>query len=129
MERQEEYSLDNRKGDGMNTDVMFSSNTDNWATPQELFNELNSEFHFTLDPCADDKNHKCDKYFTRKEDGLLQNWGGNECSVIPLMVKKYINGLRNVIKKVVKNIQLLFCSYRQEPILNIFMILFCIEVK
>lgn len=113
----------------MNTDVMFSSNTDNWATPQELFNELNSEFHFTLDPCADDKNHKCDKYFTRKEDGLLQNWGGNECSAIPLMVKKYINGLRNAIKKVVKNIQLLFCSYRQEPILNIFMILFYIEVK
>lgn len=66
----------------MNTDVMFSSNTDNWATPQELFNELNSEFHFTLDPCADDKNHKCDKYFTRKEDGLLQNWGGGKTSVL-----------------------------------------------
>lgn len=68
----------------MNTDVMFSSNTDNWATPQELFNELNSEFHFTLDPCADDKNHKCDKYFTRKEDGLLQNWGGTSVLQSPL---------------------------------------------
>ena len=30
---------------------LFSSNTDEWSTPQELFNELDKEFHFTLDPC------------------------------------------------------------------------------
>lgn len=60
----------------MNTDLMFSSKTDNWATPQKYFDELNMEFGFNLDPCADDENHKCEKYFTIKENGLIQNWGG-----------------------------------------------------
>ena len=55
----------------------FSSKTDNWATPQDFFDKLNEEFHFTLDPCADEVNHKCDKFFTREQDGLSQDWGGN----------------------------------------------------
>ncbi len=61
----------------MNTDVMFSSKTDNWATPPEFFKELDKEFHFNLDPAADEFNHKCDRYFTIAENGLLQEWGGN----------------------------------------------------
>lgn len=60
----------------MNTDVMFSSATDQWATPQELFDRLDAIYHFTLDPAADDSNHKCEKYYTAAQDGLLQNWGG-----------------------------------------------------
>lgn len=60
----------------MKTDVMFSSNTDQWATPQSFFDELNKEFKFTLDPCADENNHKCDKYFTKEQNGLKQDWGG-----------------------------------------------------
>jgi site-specific DNA-methyltransferase (adenine-specific) len=55
---------------------MFSSKTDNWATPPDFFRELDKEFHFDLDPAADDMNHKCDKYFTVAEDGLSQIWGG-----------------------------------------------------
>lgn len=55
----------------------FSSKTDNWATPQDFFDKLNEEFHFTLDPCADEVNHKCDQFFTREQDGLSQDWGGN----------------------------------------------------
>lgn len=62
----------------MNTDVMFSSRTDNWATPTDLFNKLNEEFHFNLDPCASADNHKCDRYFTKEQDGLKQNWGGQQ---------------------------------------------------
>lgn len=56
-------------------DVMFSSKTDNWATPQAFFDKLNEEFNFTLDPCADEFNHKCNKYFTKEQDGLKQDWG------------------------------------------------------
>lgn len=56
--------------------VLFSSNKDNWATPQDFYDKLNAEFHFTLDPCADDTNHKCDTYYTKEQDGLSQNWGG-----------------------------------------------------
>ena len=58
----------------MNTDVMFSSKTDCWATPQDFFDALDAEFHFTLDPCADEFNHKCRKYFTKEQDGLSQRW-------------------------------------------------------
>lgn len=62
----------------MNNEVMFSSNTDNWSTPQHVFDELNDEFHFNLDPCADNQNHKCDKFYTKEDNGLLQDWGGDE---------------------------------------------------
>ena len=58
------------------TSGLFSSTTDLWATPQAFFDELNAEFHFTLDPCANDDNHKCAKYYTEQQDGLAQDWGG-----------------------------------------------------
>ena len=55
---------------------LFTSNTDQWATPQWFFDELDREFHFDLDPCADETNHKCDRYFSREENGLTQEWTG-----------------------------------------------------
>lgn len=60
----------------MNKDVIFSSKSDEWSTPQSLFDELNAEFNFDLDPCATEDNHKCNKYFTLENDGLSQKWGG-----------------------------------------------------
>lgn len=62
----------------MNTAVMFSSETDLWATPQEFYNELNKEFNFDLDPCATHENAKCPKYYTVVEDGLKQDWQGHK---------------------------------------------------
>lgn len=59
-----------------NLEVMYSSKTDQWATPQNYFDELNKEFVFDLDPCADESNYKCEKFFTKEENGLLQDWGG-----------------------------------------------------
>ena len=56
---------------------MFSSASDQWSTPQYLFDILNDEFNFTLDPCADDSNHKCETYFTKESNGLLQSWKGH----------------------------------------------------
>lgn len=55
---------------------MFSSRTDDWETPIEFFRTLDEEFHFDLDPCADDRNHKCTTYFTRTQNGLSKDWGG-----------------------------------------------------
>lgn len=60
----------------MVSEVLFSSKTEEWATPQDFFDDLNNEFNFTLDVCADDNNHKCQKYFTKSDDGLKMNWGG-----------------------------------------------------
>lgn len=55
---------------------LMTSLTDEWATPQQLFDELNEEFNFTLDACADDWNYKVDNYFDKEIDGLAQNWNG-----------------------------------------------------
>lgn len=60
----------------MRTDVLFSSKKDDWTTPQDFYDKLNSEFHFTLDPAADDINHKCNKYYTKADSGLMHEWGG-----------------------------------------------------
>lgn len=60
----------------MKADVLFSSRSDEWTTPDDMFQKLNEEFDFNLDPCATDRNHKCDTYFTPEVDGLKQNWGG-----------------------------------------------------
>ena len=56
--------------------VLFSSANEVWTTPQDLFDELNREFGFNLDPCALPENAKCEKYFTPNDDGLTQCWGG-----------------------------------------------------
>lgn len=56
--------------------ALLSSKSIEWATPQDFYDKLNSEFHFTLDPCANETNAKCTKYYTRSEDGLKQDWAG-----------------------------------------------------
>jgi len=61
----------------VNLDVHFSSKTQEWETPQWLFDELNAEFHFTLDPCANPENAKCARYFTKEMDGLARSWVGH----------------------------------------------------
>ena len=55
---------------------MFHSKNDSWETPDDLFAELDDEFHFTLDACANSENKKCDVYFTKEKDGLLMPWEG-----------------------------------------------------
>ena len=60
----------------MVSEVLFSRKNDVWETPQYLFDELDAEFHFNLDPCALSENAKCDNYFTPEQDGLSQDWSG-----------------------------------------------------
>lgn len=60
----------------INRDAMFSSATDLWATPQDFFDKLNDEFHFTLDACALPENAKCENFYTPADNGLSQKWGG-----------------------------------------------------
>ena len=58
------------------TEGLFSSKSNEWATPAQTFNQLDEEFHFNLDPCSTHENAKCERHFTIKEDGLKQDWGG-----------------------------------------------------
>jgi len=56
--------------------VHFSSKTSEWETPQDLFDSLNKVYNFDLDVCATSENAKCDKYFTKEQNGLNQEWRG-----------------------------------------------------
>jgi phage N-6-adenine-methyltransferase len=61
--------------------LMFSATESNkdgseWATPQDFFDILDAEFHFTLDAAASDLNHKCAAYYTKEQDALQQKWTG-----------------------------------------------------
>lgn len=58
----------------MNTKVMFSSDKQDWGTPQKLFDELNNEFDFDLDVCAHDGNKKLDNYYSEEDNALEQPW-------------------------------------------------------
>jgi phage N-6-adenine-methyltransferase len=55
---------------------MFTSDADDWTTPDEFFAALDAEFAFTLDPCAYAHTAKCKRFYTREDDGLRQEWTG-----------------------------------------------------
>lgn len=56
--------------------ALLSTGKDDWETPQDFYNKLDNEFHFTLDPCCTNNNSKCDKFYTEKDNGLNRDWGG-----------------------------------------------------
>lgn len=51
----------------MNTEVIFSKKSDDWSTPVDFYNKLNTEFNFDFDPCP----------LKSSEDGLQKDWIGN----------------------------------------------------
>lgn len=91
------------------TSGLFSSTTDLWATPQAFFDELNREFHFNLDPCANAENHKCEKYFTEADDGLKQSWGGIVSSAIRPMAGRLPHGSGSATRRAASRARLLSC--------------------
>ena len=58
------------------TNGLFSSRSDEWETPWNLFNQLDAEFHFNTDVCATSENKKCAHFYSKEEDGLKQTWKG-----------------------------------------------------
>src|SRR5262245_47178396 len=63
--------------------VYHLSQTDEWETPQWFFDELHTTFAFTLDVAATPQNAKCPRYFTKVDDGLVQDWGREICWMNP----------------------------------------------
>lgn len=57
-------------------DSWYTSTADDWGTPQKLFDELNEEFGFTVDVCANEHNFKVENYFDKEKNGLTQVWDG-----------------------------------------------------
>lgn len=54
----------------------FASKSQEWSTPDSLFQPLHEEFGFDLDVCATTENSKCARYFTLEQDALKQEWKG-----------------------------------------------------
>ena len=86
----------------MINDGMKTCNSCEWATPQDFYDRLNNEFHFTLDPCATPQNTKCKKFYTKEQDGLAQDWTGETVFCNPpygrdigLWIQKSIDEVRN----------------------------------
>ena len=104
-------------GATMINDAMFSSNTNEWATPQAFFDELNKEFDFTLDPCATPQNAKCARYFTKEIDGLVQSWRGEVVFCNPPYGRDISKWVAKAYAETLSGGQnLLFCLYPPERI-------------
>ena len=54
--------------------ALLSSKKMDYCPPQDFFDRLNEEFHFTLDAAATDKSAKCPAYYTPETDGLKSPW-------------------------------------------------------
>lgn len=63
--------------------VHFSSKTDEWETPQNVFDELNTEFDLEIDVCALPSNKKLNIYWSKRDDGLKQDWSCKRCWMNP----------------------------------------------
>jgi phage N-6-adenine-methyltransferase len=69
-----------QRGCEVNTALHFSSKTDDWATPQDLFDRLSAEFGpFAVDVCASEENAKC-LNFISKDAVVIQEAGSAGCS-------------------------------------------------
>ena len=60
----------------MNNTVMFSSTSDEWATPQDLYDRLHAEFDFEIDLAAADENTKCSWFYSKTSNSLKKDWSG-----------------------------------------------------
>lgn len=70
----------------VNTELASSKGCDQkdrWETPMKIFEPLNAEFKFTLEPCCETHTAKCCKYFTEAQNGLVQDWTGEVVFVSP----------------------------------------------
>lgn len=77
-------------------ETMFSSKSNEWATPQSFFDKLNGIYGpFTLDAAASDDNYKVATYFTQNDDSLSQDWGNNRVFLNP----PYGRALKDWVRK------------------------------
>lgn len=87
---------------------LFSSKTDDWSTPQDFYEELDREFHFTTDVCADEINHKCNYYFSKEIDGLKMAWAGR-CWMNPPYGREIGKWVKKANEEVKRGVPLVVC--------------------
>ena len=79
--------------------VMFSSKSNDWATPQDFYNQLDAEFEFTLDPCASQSSAKCASFYTADDDGLSKDWEGHTVFMNPPYGRKIGNWIQKAYEE------------------------------
>lgn len=62
---------------------LFSSDSSEWETPEELFREWQRKYFLDLDVCATPENSKCTAFFTKEDNGLEKRWIGRRCWMNP----------------------------------------------
>jgi len=77
----------------LNNDLHYSSKSPEYKTPKWLFEKYNAIYHFDLDVCATHENALCDKYFTKEDDALTQEWKG-VCWMNPPYGREIIHWLK-----------------------------------
>ena len=80
---------------------LYSSRTDEWETPQKLFDRLNYIFSFDIDAAASDSNAKLPVYYTQKDDSLRQDWRGKKVWCNPpygKQIKKWVAKAAETVK-------------------------------
>jgi len=79
--------------------IMFSSKSNEWATPQDFYNQLDAEFGFTLDPCASQSTAKCASFYTEDDDGLSKDWEGQTVFMNPPYGRKIGNWIQKAYEE------------------------------
>ena len=101
-------------------------------TPRIIWEKLSKEFDFTIDACASDKNHLVDRYWTKEQDAIKQDWNNEVIYCHPMFdqhtpkfIKKGIesNSLCVFLLPASTNAKYfhdyLWCSYNHKPKENI----------
>lgn len=68
--------------------ALLSTGKDDWETPKDFYEKLDDEFHFTLDPCCTHESAKCERHYTKDDDGLSKDWSGEIVFCNPPYSKK-----------------------------------------
>lgn len=113
----------------MINEAMFTSKTNEWATPQAFFDELDKEFNFTLDPCATPQNAKCARYLQKKSTDFLKVGAVKLFFAIRRMGAICQNGLQRLTRKPYRGKRLLLCLSLHGRTLRIFTITYTKNTK
>ena len=79
----------------MDLKPLMTSNSNEWYTPDYLYNYLNDIYKFNLDPCATKESAKCLQYYTKEDDGLSKCWINKNVFVNP----PYGRDIKDWVKK------------------------------
>lgn len=63
--------------------ALLTSKNQEWETPKDFFDHINSMYDFTVDACANKENAKLDKFWHKDIDGLKQSWANERVWLNP----------------------------------------------